>query len=279
MKKKENLKTKPGKSRIKRFERKRYLNKNKLSKNVDPHIKVSILITTYNRLPKVIKCLTSLEYTLARPDVLEWIIVDNNSSDGTKELLISKYNNKNIKLISSNYNLGVAGARSLQAKLAQGNLLLFLDSDVVDTHQIFIDKLKVKLQQSSDVGVIGIAGAKLDINSIKQVIEIYNEGYVDSVTGYCSMFDRTIFEQGCDFDQFFNPYWIEDADICMQAKYKLNKLSYIIGQKYSGLVHNWGCSGAITPYHWIVKWNYFLTKWQSVLGDVPTIDQLINFKK
>ena len=59
---------------------------------------------------------------------IEVIVVDNNSGADDVLFLKNKFGSK-IKIISNNVNLGFGGANNQAAKIAQGELLLFLNSD------------------------------------------------------------------------------------------------------------------------------------------------------
>ena len=62
--------------------------------------KVSIVIPSWNRKDELGKCLTSID-KLNCPNI-EIIVVDNGSSDGTREMLQNEY--PDIKLISNGNN-------------------------------------------------------------------------------------------------------------------------------------------------------------------------------
>jgi len=95
---------------------------------------VSAIIVTYNRKADVIECLDSVLSSSYQP--IEIIVVDNASTDGTAEALEKKYANK-IRLIKSQKNLYAGGGRNLGAQSAQGDYLLFIDSDnIVDKDMV-----------------------------------------------------------------------------------------------------------------------------------------------
>lgn len=95
---------------------------------------VSVIIVTYNRKNDVIECIDSVLKCSYK--FIEIIVVDNASSDGTAEELKRKYADK-IRLIESDRNLYAGGGRNLGAKFANGEYLLFIDSDnVVDIDMI-----------------------------------------------------------------------------------------------------------------------------------------------
>ena len=95
---------------------------------------VSVIIVTYNRKRDVVECVDSVLRSSYEP--IEVIVVDNASTDGTSEKLKDRYGGK-IRLIKSSKNLYAAGGRNLGARSAQGEYLLFIDSDnIVDRDMV-----------------------------------------------------------------------------------------------------------------------------------------------
>jgi GT2 family glycosyltransferase len=88
---------------------------------------VSVLITTYNSVRFLKTCLESLLQQDYKP--LEVIVVDNSSSDGTRELLANA--GPGITVIYNDTNVGFAAAQNQAARLAKGIWLLSLNPDVV----------------------------------------------------------------------------------------------------------------------------------------------------
>jgi glycosyltransferase involved in cell wall biosynthesis len=86
--------------------------------------RVSVLIPTYNRLPKVKEAVSSvLKQTYQ--DFELWV-VDDGSTDGTGEAL--KVFGDRIKYVSQ-ANRGVSSARNLGLRVSRGKYVAFLDSD------------------------------------------------------------------------------------------------------------------------------------------------------
>ncbi|MCM3693177.1 glycosyltransferase family 2 protein [Neobacillus niacini] len=87
---------------------------------------ISVVIPTYNRAGIIKESIKSvLDQTLAP---LEIIIVDDFSTDNTKDV-IDSFNNPKIKYVLNKFSKGANGARNTGIKLAQGTYIAFQDSD------------------------------------------------------------------------------------------------------------------------------------------------------
>lgn len=92
--------------------------------------KVSIVVLNHNQYEVTRDCLRSLEEV--RYLAFDIILVDNGSTDGSRERLGSEYTH--VKTVSLVENLGVAGGRNAGARraLEQGaDYVLFLDNDTL----------------------------------------------------------------------------------------------------------------------------------------------------
>lgn len=92
----------------------------------------SIIIPTYNRQPILEKCLNALEHQqLQDQHRYEIVLVDDGSTDGTVEWLQDQPF-PHLRLFCQNHQ-GPAAARNLGIKQAQGDIIVFIDSDLVVT--------------------------------------------------------------------------------------------------------------------------------------------------
>lgn len=104
---------------------------------------VSIIIPTYNHAFFLVKALESvLNQTFKN---WEAIIIDNNSTDDTNEV-INKINDRRIKCLKINNKGVIARSRNLGVKFAKGEWIAFLDSDDWWTK----DKLEICLKTTDD---------------------------------------------------------------------------------------------------------------------------------
>ena len=112
---------------------------------------VSIVIVSYNTEQMVLECLNSL-LAYIRGYYAEIIVVDNNSSDGTVNMLRNYY--PSILLIENNKNLGFAAANNQGLRVCRGRFILLLNSDTVILSDV-VNKSIEYLANNQDVGAMG----------------------------------------------------------------------------------------------------------------------------
>jgi len=117
-------------------------------------IDLSIIIVSYNTKNLVLGCLASIEKEGSDIKV-EVIVVDNASSDGSKESFEKlKGRGRNVRFIFNKRNLGYAKANNQGIKVASGKYLLLLNSDTLvkkGALGVLIDFAK----EHPDAGVVG----------------------------------------------------------------------------------------------------------------------------
>lgn len=88
----------------------------------------SVVIPTYNRAEKVL-CTIQSVLREAKTHSVEIIVVDDGSTDDTREQLSFFTSSGKIRYVPHKDNLGVCAARNTGIAYAKGDLFLFLDSD------------------------------------------------------------------------------------------------------------------------------------------------------
>jgi GT2 family glycosyltransferase len=98
------------------------------------NIKLSIVIVSWNVADDLQKCLASI-YKYIYLD-FEVIVVDNNSTDNTVEMLKKDY--PDVRVILNKKNMGFAAANNDAINIAKGKYLLILNPDTyfIDEHSI-----------------------------------------------------------------------------------------------------------------------------------------------
>lgn len=95
-------------------------------------IELSIIVISYNTCPITVNCVNSIFNSFKNTKVFEVIVVDNNSNDKTvDELKKLQHKYPHIKIIENKDNIGFAKANNQALKYAQGEYLLFLNSDTL----------------------------------------------------------------------------------------------------------------------------------------------------
>ena len=92
----------------------------------------SVVIPTYNRLPILQRCLHALkQQDLAAPHTYEVIVVDDGSTDNTV-LWLRERQYSPIRYVCQSHQ-GAAAARNLGIQTSHGDIVVFIDSDLVVT--------------------------------------------------------------------------------------------------------------------------------------------------
>lgn len=115
---------------------------------------VSVVLPTYNRLARLKKVIAGLENQTYPSSNFEVIVVSDGSTDGTNEYLQVVQSPLNLKPVFQS-NQGVAATRNHGVDQASGEMILFIDDDVVPIPQLIIEHLKVHEQKGDNIIAIG----------------------------------------------------------------------------------------------------------------------------
>lgn len=118
---------------------------------------LSIIIVSFNTKETTANCLKNLKKNLEKfPISSEVIVVDNGSSDGSKEFLFNlKKTWLPLKIISLDKNFGYTKANNLGLKQAKGKYILFLNSDVFVDNLDFLDLIRV-MEFDKSIGALTV---------------------------------------------------------------------------------------------------------------------------
>ncbi len=224
--------------------------------------KVSIIILTWNNGKLTQECVDRM-YKVTPPG-FELILVDNNSTDGSKDILKSlekKYSKQghDIKCIFNKENLGFAKGNNIGLKQATKDYILYLNNDTLPQWG-WLERMIDVLDTKEDAGVVGSrlyfkqkedesweiqhAGIKFNIDNEPKHIGRYKKDSlvsvvgvqeVEAVTGACLMVRKKLAKLN---EKYIRGYY-EDIDLCLVARKKGYKV-YINHE--SRLVHYEGKS-------------------------------------
>ena len=113
---------------------------------------LSVIIVNYNVKHFLEQCLISVEKALEKIDS-EIIVVDNNSVDGSINLIKDKFSHVN--LIANEKNTGFAVANNQAIKIAKGKYVLLLNPDTIVQEDTFSKCLNF-MENKADAGALGV---------------------------------------------------------------------------------------------------------------------------
>jgi hypothetical protein len=224
-------------------------------------IDISIVIVSWNVKDRLLACLQSVFANIGNLSV-EVFVVDNDSKDGTVEMLkgVGAYGNTPVHVIANTDNLGFARANNQGLKLAQGKYLLLLNPDMQVLHNT-LDGMVKFMDENPGAGIAGchlMSEADETVSSVRRfpgvldqamlILKIphvfpgvmknylmpdfdYNKiSEVDSVRGSFFMIRREVYQLLGGLDERYF-VWFEEVDYCRAAKRAGFKVMYNPGVK------------------------------------------------
>lgn len=188
---------------------------------------LSVVIPTYNRLPILEKCLRALEQQQLSPQgaiqTYEVIVVDDGSTDGTVDWLQTQSDQfPHVRLFRQAHQ-GPAAARNLGVQQAAGDVIVFIDSDLVVTEgflQAHADGL-IQAQQTVRSDRVFTYGRVINTcnfdNPTAEPFKLTDVSAAYFATGNVAI-ARHWLEQAGLFDTRFQLYGWEDLELGVRLK-------------------------------------------------------------
>ena len=178
-------------------------------------VTVSIVVPVFNGEEELEKCLAGIGASAMAP--LETIVVDDGSTDGSRAVA----ERFGARVVGTGGRCGPAKARNLGAREAKGDVLFFLDADVVAQP----DSIgRVEAAFSSDDGLDALIGSYDDdpaerdlISQYKNLMHCYTHqtGHEQASTFWsgCGAIRRNVFVAHSGFDESYARPAIEDIEL------------------------------------------------------------------
>ena len=116
---------------------------------------INVVIVNYKNKEKILQCLESL-FCDTRDNSIHITVVDNNSGDDLDRVLLSKYENINLKFIKNTKNVGFARAQNSGIKNVDAKYHLVLNPDTVFIEeQNAIKRIYDFMETNTKVGIAG----------------------------------------------------------------------------------------------------------------------------
>ena len=217
--------------------------------------KTAIIILTYNNLAYNKGVVASIKkYT--KPETYELIMVDNGSTDGTKEWLEAE---DGIKVVLNKENVGFPKGCNIGIAHADvENDILLLNNDIEVCHN-WLDNLQTALHSDPKIGAVGgldanhfrgaldeagqhLNFAATDTSAIHQFAIKNNQldpsrwRYTNFLTGYCMLIKRNVLNQIGLLDERFSPGNFEDDDL----SFRILAAGYYLLQCHDCFIHHFG---------------------------------------
>jgi len=122
-----------------------------LTESKNTHMDISIVIVNYNVKDFLYQCLKSIERGSAHLSV-EIYVVDNNSTDGSMELLPKQF--PHVNFIALDENIGFGKANNLAIHKATGKYILLLNPDTVLSEHT-LERMVSFMESDPSVGIAG----------------------------------------------------------------------------------------------------------------------------
>jgi len=205
---------------------------------------VSVIIPVYNEVKTIFDCLASISKQSYRS--LEIIVVDDGSTDSSKvKIQKSKVQLKikNLKILSQPHS-GPGAARNLGAKYANGNILVFVDADMVFDEN-FIRDLIAPIEQHKTIGTFSKEEYLLNRDNIWAICwninryiingwrlnrEVYERILPTYYPDHQSVFRAIVkkeFDRVCGFDNIgYTDDWTLARKLCMEAQVAIGAIFY-----------------------------------------------------
>jgi GT2 family glycosyltransferase len=196
-----------------------------------------VVIPLYNCLPLTQAMLASLRATLPADLTHEIILIDDGSTDGTREWLAT-LREENFHVLLNERNLGYAATNNRAVAAARGEFLALLNNDLVLLpgwlEPMFAAHASLRrcaglignVQLDARTGavdhaglVIGVTGKPTHVRTIPNAISrwIRPVRSVPAVTGACMLVERALWRQLGGFDENYVNGG-EDIDLCFRAR-------------------------------------------------------------
>lgn len=178
---------------------------------------LSVVIPTYNRLPILTKCLDALEHQIWSGDY-EVVVVDDGSTDDTIPFLRTNSQRfSHVRLIEQNHQ-GPAAARNLGVHQALGDVIIFIDSDLVVTDVFLashVEALKSSTERAFTYGrVVNTANFE---HPTREPFKITDYSGAFFATGNVAIGKQWLLDAGL-FDEGFSLYGWEDLELGVRLK-------------------------------------------------------------
>lgn len=204
-------------------------------------IDLTVVIPTYNRRALLEGTIESLRRQTHPRDRYEIVIVSDGSTDGTDEQYAAPLQSPVTRLLrQEKEGFGLAAARNLGVRAAQGRLVLFLDDDMIadprlvathiDTHARFDDSVAVcgRVEPADDVPDTPFCRIILSevCHGFRDDVERARFISFESAFSWQTSFKAQMLRRCGGYDESFRRYGWEDIELAYRASRQGTRFFY-----------------------------------------------------
>ncbi|MFB6218760.1 MAG: glycosyltransferase family 2 protein [Halobacteriaceae archaeon] len=190
---------------------------------------VGIVVVNWNEKQILRQCLESF-IKKTKYENAEIIVFDNNSKDGSQEMVREEF--PNVTLIAHDDNIGFVGGENEAYLQTDHDMYFFLNNDTEALNEGWLSYLVETAMKDERIGIVGpktflsegIHGGGFfgpmggyrrlsdDPDEFEEIID------VDWVAGAQILIKKEVFEDVGMFDEIYWPAFMEEVDLCYRAK-------------------------------------------------------------
>jgi len=193
---------------------------------------ITIIIPTYNRRDLLRDAVASLRKQSHPADRYEIVIVSDGSTDGTDDEYAAPLTLPATRLVrQEKRGFGLAAARNLGLRHAQGRLVMFFDDDMVADEQMVATHVEAHTQFDEHVAVRGCVKPAPDLPDtpfchivIGDICNVYEDGAeqarfisFETALSWQTSFKRSELERLGGYDEEFRMYGWEDIEFAYRT--------------------------------------------------------------
>ncbi|MDD2599445.1 MAG: glycosyltransferase family 2 protein [Kiritimatiellae bacterium] len=206
----------------------------------------SLITLSHNKLECTRRCLTALITETLCDAPWEMIVVDNGSTDGSKDWCdtelkqLGAARNIPVTVLHNQGNIGCSLARNQAIAVAKGKYLLFADNDITPRTRNWLPAMRQLLDSDPLIGMVGpkmiypwqphpIQCAGVGISARGHVCFLgrgeprdapaFNQQReVQCLISACLIIPAALIRQHGGFDEAFHPVQFEDFDLCYRLR-------------------------------------------------------------
>ena len=173
-------------------------------------MQLSIIIVNYNSKLLLEQCIDSIKEAIQQLSC-EIIVVDNNSTDGSREYLPAKFTG--VKFIFNDQNTGFAKACNKGFKNSSGQYILFLNPDTILTKTCLTDCLSF-FKAHPDAGAVGVRM----VDGKQTFLKESKRGFPSPATSFYKLFGlASIFPGSKTFAKYYQGHLPEQENNAVEV--------------------------------------------------------------